>query len=84
MSCAVMIAQFTAATELYACFQDRELSLMSSDIFDVYERSVRNVPWCTELWLGYVRAAERHERSHNTVKGENGKGALLNTLNIVY
>lgn len=49
--------------------QERDLCALSSDIFNVYERGVRNVPWCTELWLGYVRAAERHERSHHTVKG---------------
>ncbi|XP_067679944.1 squamous cell carcinoma antigen recognized by T-cells 3-like [Haliotis asinina] len=34
----------------------------------VYERAVRNCPWSSQVWQGYLLAQERHGESFNTVK----------------
>ncbi|KAF8792047.1 squamous cell carcinoma antigen recognized by T-cells 3-like [Argiope bruennichi] len=33
----------------------------------VHERSVRNLPWCVQLWISYVRSLERYEEPHEEV-----------------
>jgi hypothetical protein len=48
--------------------QDTRLRVGSVAI-RVYERSVRNCPWCVDLWLGYGRALERHDHEHDQIKG---------------
>ncbi|XP_071179062.1 squamous cell carcinoma antigen recognized by T-cells 3-like isoform X1 [Mytilus edulis] len=35
----------------------------------VFERSVRNCPWCSQLWSDYLLTLERAKKSHQTVKG---------------
>ena len=34
----------------------------------VYERSVRNCPWCSQLWSDYLLTLERSRKSHSTIK----------------
>ncbi|CAG2256094.1 SART3 [Mytilus edulis] len=35
----------------------------------VFERSVRNCPWCSQLWSDYLLTLERAKKSHQTIKG---------------
>ena len=37
----------------------------------VYERAVRNCPWCVQLWQNYILLFERMGQSYEKVKGTN-------------
>ncbi|XP_013394832.1 squamous cell carcinoma antigen recognized by T-cells 3 [Lingula anatina] len=51
----------------YTKYLDMDLKIPSLAL-EVYERGVRNCPWCVELWTGYLRALERAERPQETIK----------------
>lgn len=35
----------------------------------VFQRGVKNCPWCAELWCCYLRALERAERPFERIRG---------------
>ena len=61
-------------------FQDFILDLLQFDqdhkrlqveplVLGMYERSVRNCPWCSQLWQRYVLAMERFHKPQTEIKG---------------
>ncbi|XP_063971619.1 squamous cell carcinoma antigen recognized by T-cells 3-like isoform X1 [Lytechinus pictus] len=41
---------------------------ISSVVLPVYERAVRNCPWCFLLWQGYLTAQERHNEPFTSIQ----------------
>ncbi|KAL4224155.1 Squamous cell carcinoma antigen recognized by T-cells 3 [Mactra antiquata] len=52
----------------YTKYLDHTLRVSSVSV-DVYERSIRNCPWCVQLWQNYILTLERSEQSYEKVKG---------------
>lgn len=50
----------------YAKYMDQVIKIRDMSI-PVYERAVRNCPWCLQLWVGYVRALEQYEEPHEKI-----------------
>ena len=48
--------------------QDHQLRVPSVSI-SVYERGVRNCPWCAQLWQNYILTLERANQPYDKVKG---------------
>ena len=42
---------------------------MESVSVGVYERAVRNCPWCVQLWQNYILLFERMGQSYEKIKG---------------
>ena len=53
---------------LFYFLQDTKLKAQTIAT-SVYARSVRNCPWCAQLWLGYARVLERNGQNHDKIKG---------------
>ncbi|XP_060070147.1 squamous cell carcinoma antigen recognized by T-cells 3-like [Ylistrum balloti] len=51
----------------YTKYLDEKLKVKSV-VLPVYERSVRNCPWCGKLWHKYMLAMERHQEPHDKIK----------------
>ncbi|XP_033747614.1 squamous cell carcinoma antigen recognized by T-cells 3-like isoform X2 [Pecten maximus] len=51
----------------YTKYLDEKLKVKSVAL-PVYERSVRNCPWCGKLWHKYMLAMERHQEPHDKIK----------------
>ncbi|KAJ8312590.1 hypothetical protein KUTeg_009963 [Tegillarca granosa] len=51
----------------YTKFLDTKLKVQSV-VMSVYERSVRNCPWCAQLWRNYMLAQERFNEPLHKVK----------------
>ena len=49
-------------------FQDHKLKVESVSV-GVYERAVRNCPWCVQLWQNYILLFERMGQSYEKIKG---------------
>ena len=60
--------ELTAVTPL--CKQDSNFSKISSVLLPGYKQSVRNCPWMADYWIGYGRALERNNASHDEVVGK--------------
>lgn len=53
---------------LCTIWQDHKLKLESVSE-QVYERAVRNCPWCVQLWQNYILLLERMGKPYERVKG---------------
>ncbi|KFM73371.1 Squamous cell carcinoma antigen recognized by T-cells 3, partial [Stegodyphus mimosarum] len=52
----------------YTKFMDYNVKIRDMSL-SVYERAVRNCPWCVQLWASYGRALERYEEPHEKIIG---------------
>ncbi|GFQ70924.1 squamous cell carcinoma antigen recognized by T-cells 3 [Trichonephila clavata] len=50
----------------YVKYVDQVIKIRDMSI-PVYERAVRNCPWCLQLWVAYVRALEHYEEPHEKI-----------------
>ncbi|XP_074641538.1 spliceosome associated factor 3, U4/U6 recycling protein-like [Tubulanus polymorphus] len=51
----------------YTNYLDTKLKI-AGVIMNVYDRAIRNCPWSVNLWIGKIRAMERHNQKIDTVK----------------
>ncbi|XP_022096230.1 LOW QUALITY PROTEIN: squamous cell carcinoma antigen recognized by T-cells 3-like [Acanthaster planci] len=58
----------------YTKYLDSELKVKSV-VLPVYARAVRNCPWSSELWIGYLVTMERYQEPHSTKPFEKALGA---------
>lgn len=52
----------------YTKYLDRVVRICDMSLL-LYERAVRNCPWCVPLWVKYGRALERYEQPHPKIVG---------------
>ncbi|XP_038059123.1 squamous cell carcinoma antigen recognized by T-cells 3-like isoform X2 [Patiria miniata] len=50
----------------YTKYLDAKLQIKSV-VLPVYARAVRNCPWSSELWVGYLVDLERYQQPHSTI-----------------
>ncbi|GBN63258.1 Squamous cell carcinoma antigen recognized by T-cells 3 [Araneus ventricosus] len=52
----------------YAKYMNQVIKIKDMSL-PVHERAVRNLPWCVQLWISYVRSLERFEEPHEKIIG---------------
>ncbi|XP_034337393.2 squamous cell carcinoma antigen recognized by T-cells 3 isoform X2 [Magallana gigas] len=52
----------------YAKYLDHKRLQVETLVLGMYERSVRNCPWCSQLWQRYVLAMERFHKPQKEIK----------------
>ncbi|XP_061162766.1 squamous cell carcinoma antigen recognized by T-cells 3-like [Saccostrea echinata] len=52
----------------YAKYLDHKRLQVETLVLGMYERSVRNCPWCSQLWQRYILAMERFHKSQKEIK----------------
>lgn len=50
----------------YTRYQDKKV-VVDSLIIPIYQRAVRNCPWCSTLWASYIMSLERLKAPHETI-----------------
>lgn len=54
------------------CAQQTKLSGSNSQAMEICERSVRNCPASADIWVLYLRFAEKNKSEHSVLKGRFG------------
>lgn len=61
---------FYIVSFLYYFWKDHKRLQVETLVLGMYERSVRNCPWCSQLWQRYVLAMERFHKPQKEIKGK--------------